>query len=59
MKDVTQESWKGHQINIRAVPVRHIQTPASVPDGYLAIVQICDAITARPVPIKATPRVPT
>lgn len=41
MKDVTQESWKGHQINIRAVPVRHIQTPVSAPDGYVAIVQIC------------------
>lgn len=41
MKDVTQESWKGRQINIRAVPVRHIQTPVSAPDGYVAIVQIC------------------
>jgi hypothetical protein len=41
MKDVIQEPWKGHQINIRAVPVRHIQTPVSVPDGYVAIVQIC------------------
>lgn len=41
MKDVTQESWKGHQINIHAVPVRYIQTPESAPDGYVAIVQIC------------------
>ncbi len=41
MEDVTQESWKGHQVNIRAVPVRHIQTAASAPDSYVAIVQIC------------------
>ncbi|AXF25612.1 hypothetical protein CUJ89_34775 [Burkholderia pyrrocinia] len=41
MENVTREPWKGHQINIRAVPVRYIQTPASAPDGYVAVVQIC------------------
>jgi hypothetical protein len=41
MESVTQESRKGHQINIRTVPVRHIQTPVSAPGGYVAIVQIC------------------
>ncbi|MFM0095636.1 hypothetical protein PQQ87_08485 [Paraburkholderia nemoris] len=40
MENVTQEFWKGHQINIRSVPVRYIQTPVSAPDGYVAIVQI-------------------
>jgi hypothetical protein len=41
MENVTHASWKGHQVNIRAAPVRHIQTAASAPDGYVAIVQIC------------------
>lgn len=41
VESVTQESWKGHQINIRTVPVRYIHTPVSAPDGYVAIVQIC------------------
>ncbi|TES81549.1 hypothetical protein E2P84_06730 [Burkholderia cepacia] len=39
MSDVTQESWKGHAIDIRAIPVRRIVTGLSALDGYIAIVR--------------------
>ena len=35
-----QESWKGHVIRIRTIPVRQIATCMSAPDGYIAIVRI-------------------
>ncbi len=40
MSDVTQESWKGHAIDLRAIPVRRIVTRLSALDGYIAIVRI-------------------
>ncbi|OAJ56458.1 hypothetical protein A6V36_33355 [Paraburkholderia ginsengiterrae] len=40
MSDVTKESWKGHVIHIRTIPVRQIVTRMSTPDGYIAIVRI-------------------
>ncbi|RQZ51394.1 hypothetical protein DF057_36885 [Burkholderia cepacia] len=40
MSDVTQESWKGHVIDLRAIPVRPIVTRLSALDGYIAIVRI-------------------
>ena len=40
MSDVTQESWKGHAIDLRAIPVRPIVTRLSALDGYIAIVRI-------------------
>ncbi|CAN0626717.1 conserved protein of unknown function [Burkholderia multivorans] len=40
MFDVMQESWKGHAIHIRTIPVRRIVTRLSAPDGYIAIVRI-------------------
>ena len=40
MSDVTQESWKGLAIDIRAIPVRRIVTRLSALDGYIAIVRI-------------------
>lgn len=40
MSDVTQESWKGHAIDLRAIPVRRIVTRLSALDGYVAIVRI-------------------
>lgn len=40
MSDVMQESWKGHAIRIRTIPVRQIVTRMSAPDGYIAIVRI-------------------
>ncbi|WP_232490312.1 DUF6566 family protein [Burkholderia ubonensis] len=40
MSDVMQESWKGHAIRIRTIPVRQIVTRMSTPDGYIAIVRI-------------------
>ncbi|AXL48583.1 hypothetical protein DSC91_003316 [Paraburkholderia caffeinilytica] len=40
VSDVTQESWKGHAIRIRTIPVRQILTRMSAPDGYIAIVRI-------------------
>ena len=40
MSDVTQESWKGHAIDLRAIPVRRIVIRLSALDGYIAIVRI-------------------
>lgn len=40
MSDVTQESWKRHAIDLRAIPVRPIVTRLSALDGYIAIVRI-------------------
>jgi hypothetical protein len=40
MPDMTQESWKGHAIHIRTIPVRRIVARVSAPDGYIAIVRI-------------------
>ncbi len=40
MSDVTQESWKGHAIDLRAIPVRRIVTRLSALEGYIAIVRI-------------------
>uniref|UniRef100_UPI0038D0F0C7 hypothetical protein n=1 Tax=Burkholderia cepacia TaxID=292 RepID=UPI0038D0F0C7 len=40
MSDVTQESWKGLAIDIRAIPVRRIVTRLSALGGYIAIVRI-------------------
>jgi hypothetical protein len=40
MPEMTQELWKGYAIHIRTIPVRHIVTRVSAPDGYIAIVQI-------------------
>ncbi|UXU85405.1 DUF6566 family protein [Burkholderia sp. S-53] len=40
MSDVMQESWKGHAIRIRTIPVRQIVTHMSIPDGYIANVRI-------------------
>ncbi|KVF12598.1 hypothetical protein WJ06_32235 [Burkholderia cepacia] len=40
MSDVTQESWKGHVIDLRAIPVRPIVTRLSALVGYIAIVRI-------------------
>jgi hypothetical protein len=40
VSDVTQESWKGHLINILTIPVRQIVTRISAPDSYIAIVRI-------------------
>ncbi|MGY6258071.1 hypothetical protein ACXIVK_31875 [Paraburkholderia caledonica] len=37
---VTQDSWKGRTIRIHTFPVRRIATRDSVPDGYIATVQI-------------------
>ncbi|NTX18165.1 hypothetical protein [Burkholderia cepacia] len=40
MSDVTQESWKGHAIDLRAIPVRRIVIRLSALEGYIAIVRI-------------------
>lgn len=40
MSDVVQESWKGHVILVRTIPVRQVVTRMSIPDGYIAIVRI-------------------
>lgn len=40
MSDVMQESWKGHAIRVRTIPVRQVVTRLSTPDGYIAIVRI-------------------
>jgi len=40
VSDVTQESWKGHAIDLRAIPVRRIVTRLSALEGYIAIVRI-------------------
>lgn len=40
MSEVTQESWKRHAIDIRAIPVRRIVTRLSALEGYIAIVRI-------------------
>ncbi|RQZ16792.1 hypothetical protein DIE15_13820 [Burkholderia sp. Bp9031] len=40
MPDMTLESWKGHAIHIRTIPVQQIVARVSAPDGYIAIVRI-------------------
>ncbi|KVW85690.1 hypothetical protein ABY44_20425 [Burkholderia sp. ZZQ-2] len=40
MSEVTQEPWKGHAIDLRAIPVRRIVTRLSALEGYIAIVRI-------------------
>ncbi|MCR4466770.1 DUF6566 family protein [Burkholderia sp. SCN-KJ] len=40
MSDVAEESWKGHAVLVRTVPVRRIATRMSAPEGYIAIVRI-------------------
>ncbi|VWD38233.1 hypothetical protein BLA50215_05181 [Burkholderia lata] len=40
MPDMTLESWKGHAIHIRTIPVRQIVARVSVPDSYIAFVRI-------------------
>ncbi|WP_322021046.1 MULTISPECIES: hypothetical protein [unclassified Burkholderia] len=40
VSDVAEESWKGHAVLVRTVPVRRIATRMSAPDGYIAIARI-------------------
>jgi hypothetical protein len=40
MPDMKQESWKGHAIDIRTIPVRHLVTRNSPTDSFIAIIRI-------------------
>ena len=40
MPEETHHSWKGCAIRICTIPVRYIVSPASPPDGYVALVRI-------------------
>ncbi|BCZ85170.1 hypothetical protein PTKU64_88450 [Paraburkholderia terrae] len=40
MPEETRHSWKGLDVRICTIPVRHIVSSASAPDGYVAIVRV-------------------
>ncbi|WP_260178508.1 hypothetical protein [Paraburkholderia tropica] len=40
MPEETHHSWKGRDIRICTIPVRYVVSPASPPDGYVALVRI-------------------
>ena len=40
MPEETHHSWKGCAIFICTIPVRYFVSPASAPDGYVALVRI-------------------